>query len=139
MQSYLTPSIKLHDFSKFQFAQNQATCGPEILGGATLVDDNFGSPACGFGDTGTNQVNICLSSAIDSNLLEGLTVNTTDGNSLVISNCSPGYPSGNCPSGGFICTANGIFGGGNPCIINLECPDGTNVTTCNDFSACNPS
>jgi len=133
-QSYLTPFIKAHDFSKFQFAQNQATCAPGIF---TLAQDN--SPhECGFGFINDDRVAICLTTGgIDPNLLEGLFVNTLDGNSFVTSNCFQDNATAGCPSGGYICTTSGFYGsGGNRCLFSLECPDGIVITTCGDSSDC---
>jgi hypothetical protein len=138
---YSIPSIMSLDAPKMYLFKNQATCGPEILQGEALHESSIGGgTACGWGNVlgPGNTVGICLTGVIDENLLEGLTVNTTDGNSFVMSNCSQNNVATECGISGYLCNvsggtyAQGVF----PCVISLECPDGTNVDTCST-SSCN--
>jgi hypothetical protein len=139
MFSYRTPSSEVLDLSKFQFAKNQATCGADLLGGVTL-EESPGNGYCGYGEYNdvSNQLFICLSGSVDENLLEGLTANTTDGNSFVTSNCSPSSDFfDECDGVAYQCVVNGNYANTNSCLISLECPDGTVLNfACPDNSAC---
>jgi hypothetical protein len=129
LKSYVVPSVECHDFSRFQFAHNQATCGADLLGGATLeeANDNFGGGYCGYGDyDDPNDLFICLTASVDENLLEGLTANTTSGGPFVTTNCSLSADTfDECDGVAYQCEVNGNYTGTNQCLISLECPDGT--------------
>ena len=132
---YLIPSIISLDSSKMHLFKNQATCGPEILGSVELSETDFGDNffGCGFALKG-DQVQICLTGSIDDNLLDGLTVNTSNGSSFVTSNCSLGDPFDECDAVSYVCDVDGTTGPG--CVTSLECADGTLIDTCENNSVC---
>jgi hypothetical protein len=123
-QSYLTPSSQVHDFSKFQFAQNQATCTSGTL---TLVPFDDVGGACGFRD-GASSMGLCLSEAVDPSLLEGWILNLNDGSSVTIAGCVPFDFGGTCTFG--ISCSVPLTGQELFCVNSIECPDGTLVDAC---------
>lgn len=140
MESYQTPAVFVHDFSKFDFIRNQGTCGPDLLGNARLhlqSNTNPNAPtSCGngFGIT-VNDVAICLTEAIDPNRLNGLIVETADGQSLLTSNCVEDTFNTACDNVGYICIVNGTYGS-TPCLLSLSCSDGTLVDACPSQTPC---
>lgn len=136
---YSIPSIQSLESSNLQLFKNQATCGPGFV---TLSQEGIGGLGhCGFAGQGfgpgSNQVVICLTDpGIDPNLLEGLTVNTTGG-SFLTSNCSQNDPDAVCNNGtGYLCDVNDTDTLDDDCVLGLECPDGTVITTCGSSSVC---
>ena len=130
---YLIPSIISLDSSTMHLFKNQATCAPGIF---TLEESPNGG-YCGYGNYQGNsdRVLICLAESIDEDLLEGLTVQTIDGNSFETINCESFDIFNECPNEGYACTVDGDYAGPT-CVHRLRCPDGTLVDTCPDSSDC---
>jgi hypothetical protein len=136
---YLIPSVVLLDSSRLHLFKNQATCESGLV---TFSQETIGgSGHCGFAGQGfgpgSNQVVICLTDpSLDPILLEGFTVNTTGG-SFVMSNCSQNDPDAVCNNGtGYLCDVNDTDTLDDDCVLSLECPDGTLITTCGNSSIC---
>jgi hypothetical protein len=135
LQSYVVPSVEFHDLSRFNFVQTQATCA---LGTVNLVPYTGNPPlasTCGFRD-GASSVSLCLSEAVDPNLLEGLILNLTDGSSVTIAGCVPFdfAPEATCPAS-YSCSVP-LGGLDVVCVNSIECPDGT-LIACPNQDECN--
>ena len=130
MQTYITPSIQDHDFSKFQFAKNQGTCPTNL---ELEQFDNF-FQSCG-GDIGIpNMVGLCLSQNVDENLLVGLILDMEFGSNVTILSCSPQGAQVGCPAR-FECSVSEDVGNSN-CLNRILCPDGTEIDSCPNPNAC---
>jgi len=136
LQTYITPSIQDHDFSRFQFAKNQATCDPAtvINGEDFAIEFDFGT--CGFG-VNDNRADICLSGDVnDVSQLESLILRDNFGGQFVISSCSEGgttFGTADCDGTAYRCSGSGDLNGN--CILSMTCPDGTLISTCDPLNS----
>jgi hypothetical protein len=127
-QEYFIPSIKSEDFLKLRFFKNQGTCNI----GADLTEIN-GNGFCGIASGGNSA--FCLSGSEDlSDALEGLILDLTGGETATIANCIS-VDKSDCGSGLlYICNISGISG--SECVESLDCPDGSEITSCPDNTGC---
>jgi hypothetical protein len=131
---YITPSSQLLDSSKLHFFQNQATCDLNILNGQQL-DINSALGSCGNADAGSDTVEICLSGSVnDVSQLSGLILQGFLGEQITVDSCVDigSGTSGACPGTAYLCTdVDGVIAD-DRCILNVQCADGTIITTCPD-------
>lgn len=129
MKTYVMPSIEVHDLSKFQFAQNQATCGAGIV---QLDPIESFSGICGLVQS-PDLFLLCLSEPVDSDVLQGLVLNMAVGSDLTIANCTLSGGDAECPAV-YVCdVSNAII---QDCVNSIRCPDGTIIDTCPNQDVC---
>jgi hypothetical protein len=137
---YLIPSVISLDSSKIQLFKNQATCDPAtILNGQDLQNIN-GPLICGAVDQNDfDLVHFCLTGSVsDVSQFVGLTVNTGGAftpESRTIVSCVEDAGFGSCPDTAYRCQVDSDFNE-RQCVLSLECPDGTTITSCPNNTDC---